>query len=67
MLGGHGIDSPKESVYSSVVSRESVYLAFLAAILNCFDFIVAYIQNAYSEAITKEMINIVVGYRACII
>ena len=34
VAGGHLTDPPKESVYSSVVSRESVRLAFLAAALN---------------------------------
>jgi hypothetical protein len=33
VAGGHQTDPPKELVYSSVVSRNSVHLAFLIAAL----------------------------------
>ena len=47
---GHLTDPPKESVYSSVVSRKIVRLAFLAAALNDLDILVTDIQNAYLNA-----------------
>ena len=56
VAGGHMTDPPKESTYSSVVSRESVRLAFLAAALNDIDILAADIQNAYLEAFTKEKV-----------
>ena len=56
VAGGHVTDTPKESTYSSVVSRESVRLAFLAAALNDVDILAADIQNAYLEAPTKEKV-----------
>ncbi len=54
VAGGHKTDPPKEAVYSSVVSRESVRLALLAAALNDLDIMAADIQNAYLTAPTKE-------------
>ena len=56
VAGGHKTDPPKESVYSSVVSRESVRLAFLVAVLNDVDILAADIQNAYLEATTNEKV-----------
>ena len=61
VAGGHKTDPPKETVYSSVVSRESVRLAFLAAALNDLDILAADIQNAYLSASTKEKLYCVVG------
>ena len=61
VAGGHKTDPPKEAVYSSVVSRESVRLAFLAAALNDLDILAADIQNAYLSAPTKENLYCVVG------
>ena len=54
VAGGHLTDPPKESVYSSVVSRESVRLFFLIAALNDLDILACDIQNAYLNAGTKE-------------
>ena len=59
--GGHKTDPPKDAVYSSVVSRESVRLAFLAAALNDLDILAADIQNAYLTAPTKEKLYCVAG------
>ena len=45
---GHKVlESPKESTYSSVPSRDSVRLFFLIAALNDLDVLLADVQNAY--------------------
>ena len=54
VAGGHMTDPPKESVYSSVVSRESVRLFFLIAALNDLGVMACDLQNAYLNADTKE-------------
>ena len=54
VAGGHQTDPPKESTYSSVVSRDSVRIAFVIAALNDLDVLSADIQNAYLNAPTKE-------------
>jgi hypothetical protein len=56
VAGGHRTDPPKESTYSSVVSRDSVRLFFLLAALNDVDVLACDIQNAYINAETKEKI-----------
>lgn len=61
VAGGHRTDPPKEAVYSSVVSRDSVRLAFLAAALNDLDVLAADIQNAYLTAPTKEKVYAIAG------
>jgi hypothetical protein len=52
--GGHQTEVPKESTYSSVISRDSVQIAFLYAALNDLDILSADIQNAYLNAPTKD-------------
>ncbi len=47
VAGGHMTDPPKESTYSSVVSRDSVRIAFTLAALNDLDILAADVQNAY--------------------
>ena len=54
VAGGHLTDPPKESVFSSVVTRDSIRIAFLAAALNDLDVLAADVQNAYLNAPTKE-------------
>jgi hypothetical protein len=61
VAGGHQMDQPKESVYSSVVSRDSVRLAFLMAALNDLEILSADVQNAYLNAPTKEKIYMIAG------
>ena len=56
VAGGHRTDPPKESTYSSVVSRDSVRLFFLLAALNDSDVLACDIQNAYINAETKEKV-----------
>ncbi len=53
---GSKTDPPKESVYSSVVSRDSVRLAFLIAALNSLEVLSADVQNAYINSKTKERV-----------
>ena len=54
VAGGHLTDPPKESVFSSVVTRDSVRIAFVYAALNDLDILAADVQNAYLNAPTKE-------------
>jgi hypothetical protein len=48
--GGHVTDPPAASTYASVVSRESVRIAFMITALNDLDLLTADIQNAYLNA-----------------
>ena len=61
VAGGHMTDEPKESTYSSVVSRDSVRLAFMIAALNDLDILSADVQNAYLNAPTKEKVYTIAG------
>ena len=54
VAGGHLTDPPSSITYSSVVSQESIWIAFLAAALNGLDVLAADIQNAYLNAPTEE-------------
>ena len=56
VAGGHMTEPPKDSTYSSVVSRDSVRLFFLIAALNDMDVLACDIQNAYLNAPTKEKV-----------
>ena len=55
---GHKTEVPAESVYSSVVSKDSVRLLLLIAALNDLDVLSADVQNAYLQAPTKEKLYI---------
>mmetsp|Transcript_18822 Transcript_18822/g.26690 ORF Transcript_18822/g.26690 Transcript_18822/m.26690 type:complete len:441 (+) Transcript_18822:2780-4102(+) len=61
VAGGHKTAPPTDLTYSSVVSRESVRIAFLAAALNDVDIVAADVGNAYLNAVTKEKVYIVTG------
>jgi hypothetical protein len=56
VAGGHQTDPLKESGYSSVVSHDSVHLAFLIAALKDSEILLAAVQNAYLIVPTKEKI-----------
>ena len=58
---GHLTDPPTTVTYSSVVSRESVRLAFLIAALNDLNIFVADIGNAYINPMTKEKVYTTAG------
>jgi hypothetical protein len=61
VAGGHMTETPTSITYSSVVSRESVRIAFLLAALNNLDILVADVGNAYLNADCKEKIWTVAG------
>ena len=61
VAGGHTTDTPSSVTYSSVVSRESVRIAFLIAALNDLDIYAADIGNAYLNAPCREKIWTVAG------
>ena len=61
VAGGHLTTTPTFLTYSSVVSRESVRIAFLLAALNGLDVWAADIQNAYLNAPTKEKVYFIAG------
>ena len=54
VAGGHLTDPPTSMTYASVVSRETVRIAFLVAALNDLDILAGDIGNAYLNATTKE-------------
>lgn len=56
VAGGHMTDTPPCMTYSSVVSRDSVRLAFLIAALNGLDVSACDIGNAYLNAECREKI-----------
>ena len=61
VAGGHVTDPPEFSTYSSVVSRETVRIAFLLAALNGLAVCAADIGNAYLNADCAEKIYTVAG------
>ena len=61
VAGGHMTDTPSSITYSSVVSRESVKIAFLIAALNDLDIMSCDIGNAYLNAPCREKIWFVAG------
>lgn len=56
VAGGHTTEAPASITYSSVVSRDSVKLAFLIAALNDLDVMSCDIGNAYLNAPCREKI-----------
>jgi len=61
VAGGHWTDPPSQITYSTVVSRDSVRIAFLIAALNDIDILCADIGNAYLNAPTKEVVHTTAG------
>jgi hypothetical protein len=61
VAGGHTTEAPASLTYSSVVSRDSVWIAFLIAALNVLDLFAADIGNAYLNAKCREKIWTVAG------
>ncbi|KAI2501495.1 Reverse transcriptase (RNA-dependent DNA polymerase) [Fragilaria crotonensis] len=58
---GNETDPPKESTFSTVVSRDTVRLFFLMAALHDTDILSADIQNAYLNAPVKEKLYTIAG------
>ena len=61
VAGGHQTDAPTTITYSSVVSRDSVRIAFLLAALNDLDIFACDIQNAYLTAPCREKVCTIAG------
>ncbi|KAI2502057.1 Reverse transcriptase (RNA-dependent DNA polymerase) [Fragilaria crotonensis] len=61
VAGGHVTETPASITYSSVVSRDSVRIAFLVAALNDLDIIACDVGNAYLNAPCREKIWFVAG------
>ena len=56
VAGGHTTEAPASLTYSSVVSRDSVRIAFLIAALNNLDVQACDVTNAYLNAPCREKI-----------
>ena len=56
VAGGHTTDTPGSITYSSVVSRDSIRIAFLVAGLNDLDVLACDVTNAYLNAPCRERI-----------
>lgn len=61
VAGGHMTDAPESITYSSVVSRDSVRIAFLYAALNGLSLWAADVTNAYLNAKAREKIYCIAG------
>jgi hypothetical protein len=61
VAGGHMTDPPATLTYSSVVSRDSVRIAFLLAALNDIDILACDIGNAYLNASPREKVYTTAG------
>ena len=61
VAGGHMTEPPSSITYASVVSRESVRIAFLVAALNELDILSADVGNAYLNAPCREKVYIHCG------
>jgi Reverse transcriptase (RNA-dependent DNA polymerase) len=56
VAGGHTTETPTSMTYSSVVSRDSVRLAFLIAALNNIDIMSVDLENAFIQAPCREKV-----------
>jgi hypothetical protein len=61
VAGGHRTETPASLTYSTVVSRESVRIAFLLAALNDLNILSADIGNAYLQAPVREKVHTTAG------
>ena len=61
MANGNETEAPPTMTYSSVVSRDSVRIAFLIAALNDLKLLSCDIQNAYLTADCREQIYCIAG------
>jgi hypothetical protein len=61
IAGGHWTDTPTQLTYSSVVTRDSVRIAFLVAALNGLDVLAADVGNAYLQAPVREKVHTTAG------
>jgi hypothetical protein len=61
VAGGHMTNPPAEITYSSVVTRDSIRLAFLIAALNDIKILATDIGNAYLNAKPREKVYLAAG------
>jgi hypothetical protein len=61
VTGGHLTDPPTQLTYSSIVTRESVRIAFLIAALNGLEILSVDIGNAYLQAPAREKVHTTAG------
>jgi hypothetical protein len=61
VAGGHWTDTPTQLTYSSIVTRESVRIAFLIAALNDLEILSADVGNAYLQAPAREKVHMTAG------
>jgi len=61
IAGGHWTEVPTQLTYSSVVTRDSVRIAFLIAALNNLEILAADVGNAYLLAPAREKVPITAG------
>jgi hypothetical protein len=61
VAGGHWTDAPTQLTYSSVVTRDSVRIAFLIAALNDLNIMAADVGNAYLQAPVREKVYTTAG------
>jgi len=61
VAGGHWTDLPTQVTYSSVVTRESVCIAFTFAASNNLDILSTDVDNAYLQAPVWEKVHITAG------
>ena len=56
VAGGHTTEAPSSIIYSTVVSMDSVWIAFMIAVLNGLDIMSCDLDNAYLNATNREKI-----------
>ena len=61
LAGGRITKVPTWDCYSSVASKQSVQLAFLAASLNSLDLVMVEMGNAHVNALCKEKVYAIAG------
>jgi hypothetical protein len=61
VAGEHWTQAASQLTYSSVVTRESIRIAFLIAALNELDILVADVGNAYLQATAREKLHTTAG------
>jgi Reverse transcriptase (RNA-dependent DNA polymerase) len=61
VAGGHVTDPPSSQTYVSVISRDSVQIAFLIAALNDLDILTVDVQGAYLNAPCRERVHTICG------
>ncbi len=59
--GGHWTGAPAQLTYSSIMTRDSMHIAFLIAALNDIDILATDIGNAYLQAPAREKVHTTAG------